>query len=214
MATALNGNWINPDYGFDPIGALSGAGGLLGGLFSDSSKPYDAAMNQYQDWSTRAQNTQQPYLNAGQGAISDYQKWLAGQQNPSQFINNLMGQYQESPYSQYLQKQSLRAGTNAASASGLSGSTPLLQQLQQNSRNIGSQDQNQWLQNILGINTQYGQGQNNLMNSGQTAANSLTGLYNNIGKQMAEQSYNKEASKQNDFWNTLGGVGSIIGSFL
>jgi len=193
----------------------SGLGGMLGGLFGgDSGKPYDKAMEQYLQWGNKAQGTQQPFLNAGTQAIPEYQKWLQGQEDPSKFINNLMGQYQASPYSQYLQQQAQRAGQNIGSASGLMGSTPLMEQMQQNAANISSQDMNQWLQNVLGINTQYGQGEENLMKGGQTAANSLTDLYNKMGQQMAEQSYNKEASKQNNFWNTLGGVGSMIGSFL
>lgn len=192
----------------------SGLGGILGGLFGNSGKPYDKEMEQYQQWANKAQGTQQPFLDAGTGAIGDYQEWLKGQKDPSGFINNLMGQYSESPYAQYLQKQSLRAGQNAASASGMSGSTPLMQQMQQNAGNIASQDQNQWLQNVLGINTQYGQGQNNLMTGGQNAANKLTDMYNQMGQNMGQASYNKEASKQNNFWNTMGGVGSLIGSFL
>ena len=192
----------------------SGLGGFLGGLFGDSGKPYDKAMEQYQQWANKAQGTQQPFLDAGTGAIGNYQDWLEKQKDPTKFINDTMGQYSESPYAQYMQKQSLRAGQNAASASGMSGSTPLMQQMQQNAGNIASQDQNQWLQNVLGINTQYGQGQNNLMTGGQNAANSLTNMYNNMGQQMGEAAYGKEAGKKNDFWNTVGGGLGMIGSFF
>lgn len=192
----------------------SGLGGFLGGLFGDSGKPYDEAMKQYQDWMNKSQGVQQPYLNAGTGAIGDYQDWLKGQKDPTKFINDIMGKYNESPYAHYLQQQSQAAGQNAASASGLMGSTPLMQQLQQNSSNIASGDMNQWLQNVLGINTQYGQGQKDLMGVGQNSANSLTNMYNNMGQKMGEAAYGKEAGKKNDFWNTIGGIGSMIGSFL
>ena len=94
------------------------------------------------------------------------------------------------------------------------GSTPLMQQLQQNAGNIASQDQNQWLQNVLGINTQYGQGQQNLMTGGQNAANSLTNMYNQMGQNMGQAAYGKEAGKKQDFWNTIGGGLGMIGSFL
>lgn len=199
---------------FDPQMFGSGLGGLFGGLFGDSGSPYGKAMEQYQQWSNKAQNTQQPYLNAGTGAIGDYQDWLKGQKDPSGFINNLMGQYKESPYAQYMQRQSMNAGQNAASASGLTGSTPLMQQLEQNAGNIASADQNQWLQNVLGINSQYGQGQQNLMTGGQNSANSLTDMYNNMGRQMGEGAYGQQSGKNQDFWNTIGGIGSMIGSFL
>jgi hypothetical protein len=184
----------------------SGLGGLFGGLFGNSGKPYDA----YQQWAEKAAQQQQPYTQAGAQGLNNYQEWLNSQKNPTEFINGLMGDYNESPYAQYQQKQSLRAGQNAASASGLSGSTPLMQQLQQNAGNISSQDQNQWLQNVLGINTQYGQGQQNLINGGQNAANSLGNIYNNQG----EAAYGGQAGKQQDFWNTVGGGLGIFGSFL
>lgn len=207
---------------FNPQMFLSGAGGLFGGLFGHSGKPYDKAMEQYQQYANQAQGTQQPYLNAGQGAIGDYQKWLQGQQDPTKFINDKMSQYQESPYAHYMQQQAMNAAQNAASMGGLPngmggagiGSTPLMQQMQQNASNISSQDMNKWLQNVLGINTQYGQGQQNLMQGGQNAANSLTNMYNQMGQQMGEAAYGKESGKKQDFWNTLGGVGSMIGSFF
>lgn len=199
---------------FDFSQVSSGLGGLLGGLFGDSGKPYDAAMRQYQQYGQQATNEQQPYSQAGKQGLSDYQNWLNGQKDPSGFINNLMGQYQESPYAKYLQQQSLNTGQNAASASGLMGSTPMMQQLQQNSNNIASQDQNQWLQNVLGINTQYGEGQNNLRQGGQQAANSLSNLYNQQGQQMGEQTYNKEASRQNSNANMWGGLGSLLGGLF
>lgn len=199
---------------FDPQMFGSSAAGLFGGLFGHSDKPYDQAMQQYQQWGNQASIPQQPYFNAGAGAIGNYQNWLQGQSDPSGYINNLMGQYKESPNAHYMQEQAMRAGQNSASANGLLGSTPMMQQMQQNAANISSQDQNQWLQNVLGINTQYGQGQNNLMQGGQNSANALSNLFNQMGQRMGEAAYGKEAGKNQDFWSTLGGIGGLIGSFL
>jgi len=125
-----------------------------------------------------------------------------------------MDQYNESPYNQYLQQQNQRAGNNFASESGLMGSTPMMEQMQQNSQNISQQGMNDWLQQVLGINTQYGQGQQNLMTGGQNAANSLTNMYSQMGNNMGEAAYGKEAGKKQDMWNTIGGIGSLAGMFL
>jgi hypothetical protein len=187
------------------MGLFEGIGGILGGLFGHSGKPYDKAMEQYQQWGNRAQQTQQPFLNAGTGAIGNYQQWLQGQKDPTNFINNLMGGYQESPYTRYLQNQAMNAGQNAASASGMLGSTPFLQQQQQNAANISQQGMDDWLSNVLGINQQYGQGQQNLMTGGQNAANALTGLYNQMGQNMGAAAYGKQAGKNQDIWNLIGG---------
>lgn len=184
----------------------SGAGGFFGGLFGNSGSGYD----EYMKWLKHAQQGQQPYSDAGQGALGNYQSWLDAQKNPSQFINDQMKNYQTSDYAQNLQQQSMRAGQNAASAAGLGGSTPLFQQLQSNAGQIASQDQNQWLQNVLGINSQYGQGQQNLISGGQNAQNSLNDIYNHMG----EAAYGKQAGKNQDWWNMIGGAAQIGLAFL
>ncbi len=214
MANAIGGGWNNPDYGFDTQGVLGGLSGLLGGLFTDSSKPYDKAREQYDKYGNMVQGVQQPYLNAGNNAIPQYQEWLNGQKDPSKFINDQMNNYQESPYAQNLQRQSLRAGTNMASANGLSGSTPMAQFLQQNAQDISGKDMNDWLQNVLGINTQYGQGQKGLIDTGQNSANSLTNFYNQQGQNQANAAYGQQAGKNNNTSNILGGIMSLIGAFL
>lgn len=201
----------------DPITSSqfgSGMGGLLGGLFGNSGAPYKSAMDEYMRWGNRAAGAQNPFYNAGTGAIPDYQNWLKSMQNPSGFINNLMGQYKESPWANFMQKQGVRAGQNAASASGLTGSTPFAQQLQQNAENISSQDMGNWLQNVLGINTQYGQGLNTLMTGGQNSANALTNLYGNMANFMGQGAYGQQAGRNQDFWNSIGGGLSLIGMFL
>lgn len=204
---AIMGQGQNP---FGSTQGMSGLAQLLGGLFGHSGAPYDAAMDQYKNFMHQGQEAQNPFFNAGTGAIPQYQDWLKNMSNPSGFINTLMGQYQESPYAKYQQQQSIRSGTNAASASGLTGSTPFAQQLQQNASNISSQDMNQWLQNALGINTQYGAGLNSLISGGQNSANALTNLYNDYGSKMGEAAYGKKAGENQDFWNTAGGGLSLI----
>ena len=183
----------------------SGLGGLLGGPFGDSGKPYDKAMEQYQQWMNQAQGVQQPFLDAGKQGMGNFQEWLGGMKDPSKFINGLMENYQASPYTQFMQQQAQNAGINAGSASGLTGSSALAQQMQQNAGNIAQQGMDSWLQNVLGINSQYGQGQQNLMGVGQNAANSLTNMYNQMGQNMGQAAYGKQAGKQNDLWNTIGG---------
>lgn len=198
----------------------AGAGGLFSGLFSslfdNPGKPYQAATNAYQPYLDKATSQLSPYSQAGMNAIPQYQSWLSTMQNPSGFINNLMGQYQESPWAKYQQQQSIRAAQNAASAGGGNspyaslGSTPFAQQIQQNASNISSGDMNQWLQNVLGINTQFGSGTQGLINNGQQASNALANLYNGAGQFMGEQAYNEEAANQNNMWNTIAGGAQLL----
>jgi hypothetical protein len=195
---------------FQGMGGGGGGGGgldtFLSGLFGHSGRPYDDAMKQYQEWANKAQGAQDPYINAGKGAIPQFQEWLNGMKDPSGFINNLMGKYQESPWAKYQQEQALRASGNAGSAGGLLGSTPMSQFNQENARNISSQDMGNWLQNVLGINTQYGAGQSDLIHGGQNAANAMTNFYGDMGRQMGEQAYNKRRAENMDRRNIWGGA--------
>lgn len=200
----------------------SGASGFLGGLFGDSGAPYEAAMDQYKKWAQQAQKYQQPFYEAGSNAIPQFQNWLNTMQDPSQFINTTMGGYQESPWAKYQQQQAMRAGLNAASMGGLPGgaggaglgSTPMTQFAEQQARNISSQDMNQWLQSVLGINTQYGAGQAGLMSQGANAANALTNMYGNMGQQMGEAAFGRKSGESQDFMNRLGGGLNLAAMFL
>jgi len=203
-----NMSWLQKLAGQEGIG--SSLGGIFSGLFGNSGKPYKNAGKEYQKYFQGAQAFQNPFFMNGINGANNFQNWLQGQQDPSAFINKLMGQYQESPFAKNLQRQSVLAGQNAASANGTLGSTPFAQQLQQNAANISSQDQNNWLQNVLGINSQYGQGQYGLMQGGQNAANILSQLFSNAGGDMANFKYNQGRGQQLDQNRFLGGLGELL----
>ena len=192
-----------------------GRGGLIGGsqigqilqgIFGNSGKPYESAEKELGDFYNRARDVQNPFLNMGKEAIPQFQEWLKGMKDPSGFINNLMGKYSESPWAKYQQEQALRASGNMGSASGLNGSTPMSQFNQENARNISSQDMNQWLQNVLGINTQYGAGQNAMIQGGQHAADALTNINSEFGKAIAGMQFGKRAGEQQDRNSIWGGL--------
>ncbi len=216
-----------PNYAGQSSGGQQGLGGMLGssgggngmnglasifsGLFGNSDGGYGDAMKQFKKYFEQANGTQNPFYNAGQQGMGNFQNWLSGMQDPSKFINGLMGQYQESPFAKFQQQQGVRAGQNAASASGLTGSTPFAQQLQQNAQNISSQDQNQWLQNVLGVNNQYGQGQQSLMQGGQHAGDFMSQLAMMMGNNMGAGAYGQKAGQNQDMNNIFSGIGHFFG---
>lgn len=197
----------------------SGLASIFSGLFGNSGGGYGDAMKQFQKYFQQAQGAQNPFYNAGQQGMGNYQNWLGGMQDPSKFINGLMGQYQESPFAKYQQQQGIRAGQNAASMGGLPGglggagvgSTPFAQQLQQNAQNISSQDQNQWLQNVIGANNQYGAGQQNMMNMGQHAGDWMSQLAQMMGNNMGSGAYGQKAGQNQDMNNIFSGIGHFFG---
>lgn len=184
---------------------MSGLASLLGGMFGNSGAPYQDASNTLNQYAQQAQGYQNPFYNAGVGAINPYQHMLQGMSNPKDFYNNIMGGYSQSPGAQYQQQQGMRAAQNMGSASGLSGSTPLMQQAQQNAQGISSQDQQQYFNNIMGINQGAMNGYQNLMQGGQGAANNLTNMYSNLGNSQAQMAYNQGQGSNNDFMSMLSG---------
>jgi hypothetical protein len=179
---------------------------FLGGLFGNSDAPYREYGREYEKYNNQAQGFQNPFYNAGVGAIGNYQDALGKMKDPTAFINGLMNNYQESPWAKFQQDQMQRANTNMASASGLIGSTPYQQAGLQYARDISSEDMNGWLQNVLGANNNYLGGQQNLINSGQNSANMLSQLLEQMAQNKGQAAYGEEAGNNQDFSNTIGGL--------
>lgn len=183
---------------------------LFGGLFGNSGAPYEDAMKQFQKYFGEAKNYQNPFFKAGENAIPGMQDWLNKMKDPSGFINNIMGKYQESPMARNLQQSAMRAGTNAGSASGMTGSTPMMQQMQQNAGQISSMDQNNFLQNVLGVNKDYGSGMSHMMDTGSHAADQISQLLQNLGMQMGSGAYGKRAGEQQDQGDIFSGLLNML----
>lgn len=189
----------------------SDIGQFLGGIFGNSNAPYEDAMKEYEKYGAKAEGVQNPFLQFGQAGMPMFQKWLSTMSDPTSFINSIMKNYQESPYAKFQQEQGLRAAQNMGSASGLTGSTPLTQFAEEQAQGISSADMQNWLKNVLGINTEYGAGLGQQIGVGQNAANSLTSLYNNMGQEMAEGAYGSAAGKNQDRNNMWGGLFNLAG---
>ncbi len=187
------------------------AGNILYGLFGDASAPFDAASSELEKYYPQGQKYQTPFFNAGTNAIPQFQNWLQTMKDPSQFINNIMGHYQESPFAKFQQDQAMRAATNMGSATGLTGSTPLTQFAQQNSRDISSQDMNSFLQNSLGVNNQFGQGQFNLMQMGQNSGNQMMNFLKSYMENQASAKFGGEYAKQQQQGGLWSGIAGLFG---
>lgn len=178
---------------------------FLGGIFGHSGRPYQKAMDEYRNWNNRAIGEQNPWRDNGIDAMNRYKSWMDNMKDPTEFMNKLISQYRSSPETDFLQRQAQNAGINSGSASGLSGSSPLMQQMQENAGNIANQGLNSWLQNIFSVNNQYGSGLDNLMNRGQHASDMSSNLYDQMGQRMGEGAYGKQAGRNQDISNMIGG---------
>lgn len=182
-------------------------------LFHGNEGPYEQAQEQYGQYMGQAAGQMRPYAEFGQRGMPQYESWLGGMQDPSKFINSLMGGYQESPYAKYLQQQGMQGASNAASASGLLGSSPFMRESARVSEQIASGDLENWLSKVLGINTEYGQGLQNQISTGSGAASNLSNLYSDQASGSAELSFGRGMGRQADLQNILGMVTGFAPGF-
>lgn len=189
----------------------AGLGSLLGGLFNDYEAPFEEAGKAARPWFDRAANEFEPYSQFGQRGMGRFEDWLSGMKDPTSFINNLMGKYQESPWSRFSKDQAMRASTNAASASGTIGSTPFANEVAQNAAGISSQDMQNWLAQVLGINSQYGQGWQNAINTGTNANAGRANIFSNRGNMEGYLAGGKAGARNNRWNDIFGGLGNIAG---
>lgn len=201
-------------------------GGLVGGLASDliGGNPYSGAMDEYQDanqmlgnYLNQATSYLNPYYQAGTGALPQYQNALDNMKNPSEFYNQMMSGYQESPAAKFRQEQSVNSANARAAATGLSGSSNNLDDVSNITQGIIGQDQQQYFNNLMGINNNYMSGLGGLSNMGMGAAQGYGNLYSNFGNQQANMYDHmadaKYAKKQQDN-NMLGDIAGSLASLM
>lgn len=184
--------------------------GLIPGLFGGSGDPYKQAGEQYKKYSQQGINTQNPFYQQGVNALPQYSDWVNGQKDPAKFMNDLQGQYKQSNYYDFLNQQGQNGITNQASAQGLIGSTPYQQAGTEFAQQNAQSGMSDWLKNVLGINTQYGQGLGNEIGTGQHAADQISQLLQQLGINMGDAKYGQKAGQQADANSIWGSLASLF----
>lgn len=198
--------------------------GFLDDLFGGGQQEgYQDLIDQLQrGQQSQQQYTQQgigyldPYRQFGQQAGGDLQSMFAQMRDPSAYINNILSGYQQSPAEQFAQKQALEAITNQAQSQGLGGSSAAQMQAGQTAANIAGQNQNQYLQNVLGVNQNRMGGLQNLVGAGAGAAGQSAAMMGNLGQSMMSSygdignaMYGQDVSRGTALSNLLGTIGGI-----
>lgn len=182
------------------------AGSMMNKSQNDPTSPYKAAGDQYQKYLGEAQNALNPWITAGQGALGNYQNALSPMGNSTGYINNLMNQYQASPWSQFQQQQGMKAMNNAASAGGMAGSGAQMKAAADYSQGLSSRDMQGWLQNNLDVTDRYLSGQSDISKMGLQGANSLSELLGQLAESMGGAAYGAGQAQNNANTDFLGGM--------
>ena len=194
---------------------------LLSSLFGgDNKSPMDSANQYLNQIPGLAHQGYDDYINAGKDASgrtkSAYESMM---DDPTGFINKLMGGYKESEGYNYQKEKLTKELGNTAAAGGIAG-TPY-DQMQQGEgiQKLLSADMQQFLQNVLGRYNKGVEGEQGIADRGYDASGKLTDTLGNALNQqggLAFQDQQQKNQNKNDLWSVFGkalgaGVGGLAG---
>ncbi len=169
-------------------------------------KYYGETKNLYNE----GQGFLQPYNQFGQNAYGDVNQAMKNLLNPEELQNKWAQGYQESPQAKQAEAMAQEHGLNAASGLGLMGSGTALDAIQSGTTQIGLNDRQNYLDNLMqkylagaGIGQDiFGKGANAAGQMGQNAMNMGNNAMN-MGANSAQMAYGKENAQGNLFGNLL-----------
>lgn len=191
-------------------GKSAGLEKMLGGL--------GKAQTRESDFLDYLKGQYQPYLSAGQTALGEYLPAIEEMRDPQQFYQQMMGGYETSPQAQRAMEEGIRAATQGAAAAGGLGGGELLKNLQERGQQLTAEDQQRWLNTMMGIRGGYTGGLENLIGGGRQALSSFaptgTAITGDIADLLAQQGMGRGALSQARYqpWTDWLGKGmSMVG---
>jgi hypothetical protein len=183
---------------------------MLGNIFGSSSDPNQSAMQYLQKIPGIYDQYYSPYTDAGTDALGTMQDQINTLlTDPTQMMDQIGGQYKESPGYQYNVDQATQGAMNAAAAGGQAGSPAEQQALANQISGMASQYYNQYMNQALGM---YGKGfgaEQDIMHQGaQMSQQEAEALARNMMGQGAAAAGSDMFSNARSAgkWNTLGGM--------
>ena len=215
----LFGGTSGADWGRDIWG---GIGGLLsGGLFGSTVPDLGPAQDFIKSQIARGQGFLSPFQQAGISSLGPLQQLLMQGEDPTALINKIQTQFTQSPAQKAQQEQALSAAKSALAAQGLSGSGLGSQDLAQTVGDVLGRQQQQYLQNVLGVRGQTLGGLGDLTRLGEGAGAQM-GQFGMSGAQdianlmaaQAQAEAEARASSAQGAGGLFGDIGSLFGSIF
>jgi len=169
--------------------------------FLHPERGYAAGQGQLDRYYNQGQGYQQPYNQMGQQAGQGLNTAMGRLMDPASLQNEWSQGYETSPQALQAQELAKQQGLNAMSAQGVMGSTPALQAMQAGESQIGLNDRQNYLDNLMqkyqagiGIGqNMYGVGAStagqmgqNAMNMGENSAGMAYGQQNAPGQMFGQ----------------------------
>jgi hypothetical protein len=205
---------------FGPWGAAAGGvlGGLMGGFSDDGSEAYKKAQEQLDKYYAQAreaynqgQGYLQPYNQYGQNAYGNYSGAMNKLLDPAALEGEWIKSYSESPSAKNAQAMAQEHGLDAASSLGLMGSNTALNAIQSGTTQIGLDDRQNYLNDLM---QKYMAGTGiagNIFGTGANAANNMSSNAMNfakmgmdMGQNSAQMAFGQQAAPGSMMQNMMG----------
>lgn len=181
---------------FDSITNLI-SGGAEGG-YGDMQAEIEKAIQALQGNYDQGRAAYQPWATAGTNALANLNQYYGKMADPQAYYKQVMSGWNMSPAAQMQAQYGQKAMNQSAAAGGTVGTPAQQEGVARFMQNLVSGDQQQYLDNVMGIGNNYAAGEGNIMNTGYNAAgniansyfnqgNSIAGLYGNMGQAQLQQ---------------------------
>jgi hypothetical protein len=182
--------------------------------FTHPGRGYDKAQDTLNQYYNQGQGYLNPYNQAGQALTPSLFQAFQSLLNPQGLQDQWASNYKESEGAKQAEGMAQQHGLDAASSMGLLGSSPALSAIQQGTSQIGINDKQNYMNDLMqkylaGI----GLGQN-VYNTGAGAAGQMGNNAMNQGQNSAQLEYNKQNAQGDLFGRLLGTAGSLAGGYF
>lgn len=184
----------------------------LSDFFKGGKNPADAAMPYLNQIPGMEKGYYDPYIQHGNEAYNIMNPQFSQMgSDPAAFLEQLMGKYQPSRGYQLQRDEALKAAGNSAAAGGMRGSINDVSNEARISDMLQGQDMQQWLQNVLGIQSEGLKGLGHQFDTGFNATQGLTGDLSNVLGTQAGLAFQGQANQNKSQSDALSGILQALG---
>lgn len=182
--------------------------------FLHPGKGYDKGQEQLNNYYNQSQGYLNPYNQNGQnqsGTLNDIIKNLT---DPTELNKKWIDSYSESPQAKQAETMAQEHGLNAANSMGLMGSNTALNATQAGTTQIGLEDRQNYLNDLMNKYMQGAGISQGMYNTGANAAGQMSNNANQMGQNSAQMAFGKQNAGGSMFGNLLGAGIGLAGSAL
>lgn len=182
--------------------------------FLHPGRGYEKGQEQLDNYYQQAQGYMQPYNQQGQAQYGNLDSIIRNLMDPSALNKKWIESYTESPQALQAENMAQQHGLDSASAMGLLGSNTALNALQSGTTQIGLDDRQNYLNDMMKKYMEAAGLSQGIYNTGAGMAGQMGNNAMNMGQNSAQMAYNQQNAGGNMLSGLLGLGGSIVGSAL